>query len=125
MIVAGFGFRASASAASLLDALEQAIDAVAPTHLSAPGDKVDAPCLRAVAARLCLPVVAVDEFAGVETVTRSAKVLAERGVGSVAEAVALVAAGEGARLRAPRTISTDRLATCAIALGGDERGGVS
>ncbi len=123
MIVAGFGFRTSASAGSLLDAFEQAVGEAEPTHLSAPGDKVDAPCLRDVAARLRLPVVAVEAFVEVETVTQSAKVLAERGVGSVAEAVALVAAGEGAHLLAPRTISADRLATCAIAVGAGGSGG--
>ena len=125
MIVAGFGFRTSASAASLLDAFEQAAGATAPTHLSAPGDKIDAPCLRDAAASLCLPVVAVEDFAQVETVTQSAKILAERGVGSVAEAVALVAAGEGARLLAPRTISADRLATCAVAIAAGNRGDAS
>ncbi|PJE32767.1 precorrin methylase, partial [Pseudooceanicola lipolyticus] len=33
---------------------------------------------------------------------------------------ALAAAGPGARLRAPRAISDDRMATCAIAIGASE-----
>jgi cobalt-precorrin 5A hydrolase len=43
--------------------------------------------------------------------------LAARGVGSVAEAVALAAAGPGARIVVARVISSDRMATCAIAQG--------
>ncbi|ENO84722.1 hypothetical protein C666_16775, partial [Thauera linaloolentis 47Lol = DSM 12138] len=42
---------------------------------------------------------------------------AARGCGSVAEAAALAAAGQGARLLAIRHISPDRSATCAIAQG--------
>lgn len=119
MIVAGFGFRASATAASLLDAFERAVEADRPTHLSAPDDKADAACMRAVAESLQLPVVPVDGGAALamHTITQSPRVLAERGTGSVAEAVALAAAGEGARLAGPRVISEDRLATCAIAMG--------
>ena len=36
--------------------------------------------------------------------------------GSVAEAAALAAAGPGARLLAPRMISADRMASCALAM---------
>ena len=119
MIVAGFGFRASATAASLLDAFAQATGTDRPTHLSAPVDKAAAECLRAVSQYLRLPVVAVDcaQLSATETLTRSAKVLETRGVGSIAEAAALAAAGYGATLAAPRSISNDRLATCAIAIG--------
>ena len=120
MIVAGFGFRTSATAASLLDAFEQAVGADRPTHLSAPQDKAGDDCLRAVAKQLHLPVMSVDceALSAVETLTQSPKVFAARGVGSVAEAAALAAAGHGATLAGPRSISTDRLATCAIAVGG-------
>ncbi|MCP1313705.1 cobalamin biosynthesis protein, partial [Halomonas sp. 707D7] len=38
------------------------------------------------------------------------------GTGSVAEAAALLAAGHGARLVAPRLISNDRKATAALAV---------
>jgi len=40
-----------------------------------------------------------------------------RGCGSVAEAVALAAAGAGGRLLVTRHMSPDRTATCAIAQG--------
>ncbi|GGX95703.1 hypothetical protein GCM10007160_24160 [Litchfieldella qijiaojingensis] len=56
------------------------------------------------------------------TITRSRHSLRARGTGSVAEAVALLAAGPGAELLGPRLISMDRLATVAAArapLGGD------
>lgn len=42
------------------------------------------------------------------------------GVGSVAEAAALAAAGPDAKLLAPRAISADGLATCALAEGNAE-----
>ncbi|HZV10809.1 MAG TPA: precorrin methylase, partial [Novosphingobium sp.] len=44
-----------------------------------------------------------------------ARMIARFGTGSLAEALALVAAGPGARLIAPRHISTDGMATAAIA----------
>lgn len=50
--------------------------------------------------------------------THSPRVQAMFGVGSVAEAAALVGAGEGSRLVAPRM--TTPLAACALARGGDE-----
>jgi cobalt-precorrin 5A hydrolase len=119
MIVAGFGFRASASASSLLDAFAQATGAHRPTHLSAPEDKAGMDCMRAVSEHLQLPVAAVScgQMSAQETPTQSGKVIETRGVGSVAEAAALAAAGDGATLVEPRSISSDSLATCAIAIG--------
>ena len=114
MIVAGFGFSTRASTASLRDALEKcdtAVDAVATL-----ADKAEA--LRPLAVELGLPMIAVTG-ALPETPTQSEHSLAERGVGSVAEACALAAAGAGAYLRGTRVISDDRLATCAIAQGGN------
>ena len=68
---------------------------------------------------LALPLIAVtpDALRAMETPTRSAVSLAARDTGSVAEAAALAAAGEGAWLIASRRISPDRMATCAIAQG--------
>lgn len=119
MIVAGFGFRASASASSLLDAFAQATRAHRPTHLSAPEDKIEVDCMRAASKHLQLPVLAVScgQMSAQETPTQSSKVFETRGVGSVAEAAALAAAGDGATLVESRSISSDRLATCAIAIG--------
>lgn len=117
MIVAGFGFRGAATAESLLDALDKARGPQAPALLATAEDKAAAPALQALAARLGLPIHAVtlDALAQVETPTRSARVRALRGSGSVAEAAALVAAGPGASLLGPRAVSADRMATCALA----------
>ena len=136
--VAGFGFRRGATVASLRDALAQAMAAAPPwpraatvtsplplpplVLLAAPQDKADAPCLRALAYELGLPVHAVDAAVlnVTPTLTDSAKVRALRGSGSTAEAAAWVAAsvhgGPGAILLHPRAMSADRLATCAIAV---------
>ncbi|SDY31179.1 cobalamin biosynthesis protein [Citreimonas salinaria] len=115
MIVAGFGFRAAATADSLRDALARAgKDADA---LATAADKAEAPAFRALADALSLPVTAVppEALAAQETATHSEASLAAHGTGSVAEAAALAAAGPGARLLAPRAISGDRMATCALA----------
>jgi cobalt-precorrin 5A hydrolase len=50
-------------------------------------------------------------------VTRSERIATSFGVGSLAEAVALVAAGRNARLVSSRVVSQDRTATAAIAEG--------
>ena len=115
MIVAGFGFRQTATVASLQSAL--AATKAAPTALAAPHDKCAATILISLANSMNLPLipVRVEDLSKAETLTRSARVMEERGTGSVAEAAALVAAGPGARLQAPRSVSQDRLATCAIA----------
>lgn len=129
MTVAGFGFRKQASLASLRDALAQALAHPA-VRASAPGPitllataqgKADAPCLQALAASLKLPVCAVapQDMASIQTLSDSAPVRARCGTGSVAEAAALAAAmrvaGPAATLLHPRAVSSDRLATCAIA----------
>ncbi|GAA0747844.1 precorrin methylase [Sphingomonas sp. ABOLD] len=112
MIVAGFGYRSGATAASLRSALALAQTGAPPvTHVATLADKL--PLLAA----LGLPTIVVDAVAGVATPTRSPASLAARGTGSVAEAAALAAAGPGARLLVTRQISPDRMATCAIAEG--------
>jgi cobalt-precorrin 5A hydrolase len=128
MMVAGFGFRRSATLASLQDALARALEfappatpATAITLLAAAHDKADADCLRSLATDLRLPLCAVApaQVAAASCLTNSATVRALRGTGSTAEAAALAVAllhgGPGARLLHPRSVSTDRLATCAIA----------
>lgn len=120
MIAAGFGFRSSATAESLRDALERAAGGHRVTLLAAPADKADADALRSLADALGVPVVAIAaaELAATDTPSRSPRVIAARGTGSVAEAAALAAAGRAgpARLPGPRVVSADRLATCAIAV---------
>lgn len=119
MIVAGFGFRETARVESLRDALGQAMTGEPLTHLSVPEDKAAANSIVALAEQMKLPVLAVSNaaMAAIDTPTQSSVVLEKRGTGSVAEAVALAGAGDGAQLQGPRCISSDRLATCAIAIG--------
>lgn len=122
MIVAGFGLRASATEASLAEALERAAWGLAPELIAAPADKAAAPALNALAARLGVPVRAVTRAelaAAPSTPTQSPRILARYGTGSAAEAAALAAAGPGARLLWPRRISADRRASCAVAIAGE------
>ena len=117
MIVAGFGFRASATEDSLRDAL--ALTSVAKVDaIATPTDKAQSNALHAFAKARNLPVLEVDASAmqAVETPTESATVREKRGTGSVAEACALGALNN-AKLTTPRVVSADRLATCAIAQG--------
>jgi cobalt-precorrin 5A hydrolase len=73
----------------------------------------------AAAKHFGLRVVPVDlsDMRGVATSTQSERILNKFGVGSLSEAVALTVAGGNARLLSPREISSDRMATAAIAEG--------
>ena len=121
VIVAGFGFRAGATAESLADALERAGAGNRVFALATAADKARAAPFVSFAAALDLAIHPIDAvtLAGQETATRSAASLAARGAGSVAEAAALAGAGSGARLIAPRVVSGDGMATCALAEGND------
>lgn len=110
MRVAGLGFRrgtgsgpllAAISAAGAVDALATAAEKAQELAAAVPGHRVLG--------------VAV---AGVATPTQSARVLALKGTGSVAEAAALVAAGRGARLVLPRQVIDG--VTIAVAEGEGE-----
>ena len=121
MIVAEFGFRVGAS----VDALRAALGAAQQGHprveaLAAPDDKLALVSQLAQAMRV--PVIAVSprSLQKTSTPTRSVASLKARATGSVAEAAALVAAGPGACLLTPRHISSDRMATCAIARSAAE-----
>jgi cobalt-precorrin 5A hydrolase len=118
VIVAGLGFRRGADVAALRAALA-ALGAVHIDRLATAADKADAAALRQLAAEMGVMVVAVDAglMAAQPVVTHSARVIALRGTGSVAEAAALAAAGDGARLIAPRVISSCGMATAALAEG--------
>lgn len=114
MRVAGLGFRGAATVEDLHMALQLAggpVDLLATDHT-----KAASPALTALAARLNLPIRAV-EVAGHPTPTTSARVIARFATGSVAEAAALVAAGPGARLVGPRVATPNGMATAAIAEG--------
>jgi len=124
MIVAGLGFRKNASANAIAGIIADAlaavdIDAASLNALATASEKgFDAGFLE-TARRLRLRVILVGEAelaeAGKRALTSSERVLAEKGVPSVAEAAALAAAGSGARLLGPRV--TNREAACAIAIG--------
>ncbi|MGI9370166.1 MAG: cobalamin biosynthesis protein [Ruegeria sp.] len=121
MIVAGIGFSSAASADSLRAAFEIASAGYEVDALATVTDKIgnDALAEFVRTSKLPLRYVEVNELAGQNTLTCSAKSRAAYGTGSVAEAAALAAAGPQARLLSTRQISGDRLATCAIAIGGN------
>ncbi len=115
MVIAGFGCRAEATSESFRSAL--AATGMRPDALAVPADRagVIAPICRGRG--LAVHAVAAELLSDIDTPTRSTVSLAARGVGSVAEAAALAAAGPGARIVGLRVISSDRMATCAIAQG--------
>ena len=119
IVIAGFGFRASAVLDSLTSALEKAADGLAVTGFAAPADKIYHPALTALARHCDLPLYAVDTetIKATDTATRSAIVLEKRQTGSVAEAAALALFNSTAKLICIRQISADGRAACALATG--------
>ena len=122
MIVAGVGFRRSAAADEIVALVERALAeaGLEPARLSrlatlAPLSSEVA--FRDAARRLAVPPVGVDgataRDAAPRVQTTSARALAAHGVGSVAEAAALGAAGPESRLVHGRIASA--AATCALA----------
>jgi cobalt-precorrin 5A hydrolase len=124
MMVAGIGCRKGAVADAVSEALAAAlarcgiepssIDALATAY-----SKSDEPGIVTAARLLGVPLICVPEkdmkLAADRAVTRSARVLALKGVPSVAETAALAAAGASSRLLAPRFATPT--VTCAIAVG--------
>jgi cobalt-precorrin 5A hydrolase len=119
MRTVGIGFRAAAELSSLQDALQKA--------LSLNGTKIDAivtesaksreKVFRELAAVLQVPGlgIAPRDLEQMITPTQSQRIQDRFGTGSLAEAAALVAAGPTARLVVERVISSDGMATAAIA----------
>jgi cobalt-precorrin 5A hydrolase len=117
MIVAGLGFRASATEADLAEVLAFArVPGMKLDALATIPQRAVAPAMQACAASLGLPIRAV-AVAGQPTPTQSARVAARFGTGSIAEAAALVAAGPDARLIVGRVTLANGMATAAIAEG--------
>lgn len=121
-VVAGFGFRANATVASLRSALEAA-NATQPasllTALATAQDKATHPAILELANELALPLraVALAQLASATASMTFSHHIPERyGARSVAESSALAAAGPGAQLLASRAISTDKMATAALAV---------
>lgn len=122
MIVAGIGCRRGAAREDVLAAIRSALAAAALTLesldlVATAAEKGGEHGIVAAAAILGRPLVLVPSeslrAAGAGAVTRSERVVALFAVPSVAEAAALAAAGDGARLIAPRRV--EGAATCALA----------
>ncbi|MBB3232629.1 cobalamin biosynthesis protein [Halomonas stenophila] len=118
MRVAGFGFRRSATLASLAEALDRLETRHGPVDRLAAAESMR-PRVEALGEARGLATLGVpdDALASAATLTHSRHSRRARGTGSVAEAVALLAAGPGATLLGPRLVSTDRRATAAVAKG--------
>lgn len=122
MIAAGFGMRREVDTAELVALFERALreaglDGANVACFATLRDRAGEPAFCGIALRFGVAARAVDtaEMARVtqRLATHSARVERLHGVGSVAEAAALVAAGVEARLVLPRIAS--KAATCAIA----------
>ena len=123
-VVAGFGFRADATVASLRNALQAAtLNATPPpprlTALATAQDKAMHPAIIELAHELALPLQAValaQLTSATASVTYSHSIPERYGARSVAESSALEAAGPGAQLLTPRAISADKMAAAALAV---------
>ncbi|WP_183436644.1 cobalamin biosynthesis protein [Methylobacterium sp. R2-1] len=122
-VVAGIGFRRATAAAEIVALLNRALaEAGLPSErlsaIATASDRAAEPTVREAAAAFGLAPTALDAAALTATdarvVTRSPRIEASRGVGSVAEAAALACAGPEARLLLPRITSGG--ATCALAV---------
>ncbi len=116
--VVGFGYRQAATLASLTEVLSQV------ESLYGRADRLAAPrslwpLVHELGCKRNITVIAVDDEAlpSVVTITASPYSVQARGTGSVAEATALLGAGNEANLLGPRLISADRSATAAMAKG--------
>ena len=116
MRIAGFGCRYSATLASLAEALERLEARYGPADRLAAAESMR-PLVERLGEVRGLATLGVPDaaLASAETLTRSAHSRQARGTGSVAEAVARLAAGPGAALLGPRLIASDRRATAAMA----------
>ena len=120
MRVVGLGLRSAATPASL-EELIQRLQVTPDLPLAVPAFRESHPAvldLQRRGPRIIPPPEAA--LSGGSTPTRSPRILARHGTGSIAEACAIVAAGPDARIIAPRAVSTDGCATAAIAQS-DER----
>lgn len=125
-LVAGLGFRRATPPAEIVALLRRALReaGLAPERLAAiatAADRAGEPAIREAAAAFGLIPTRVDAAVlmavDARVVTRSSRIEASRGVGSVAEAAALACAGPAARLLLPRITSAG--ATCALAMFED------
>ncbi|CUA88988.1 Cobalamin synthesis G C-terminus [Chelatococcus sambhunathii] len=121
MIALGIGLTSAVDGAAIAALARRALAhaGLEASVLAVPDWRADLPAVAAAARLLGLPVAPVLRAAmqtvEAAVVTRSPESLARYGVGSVAEAAALVAAGRGARLLVARLAAAG--ATCAVAEG--------
>ncbi|NEY91530.1 cobalamin biosynthesis protein [Tabrizicola oligotrophica] len=115
MRVAGIGFRQGVPLDTLRGVLRavEALGGPAEALASLPEKAADAR-LQSLAAERGLPLYPV-AVAGLATPTRSLRIMARHGTGSVAEAAALAACGPGAKITVARITAPDGMATCAMA----------
>lgn len=121
-LVAGIGIRPGTATADILACLDEALaiaglaGAATPRFATLASRAAEVGMVAAAAARSAELVAVPDEaLKGFEAAcaTRSTRIASLYGVGSVAEAAALAAAGPGGRLVQPRIAS--RRVTCALA----------
>jgi cobalt-precorrin 5A hydrolase len=124
MIVAGIGCRSGISTDAVLEAVALAmrqcgVERPQLCALATSASKAAEDGLAGAASKLGLPLLFISstamQLAASGAITVSARALELKGVPSVAEAVALSAAGRRARLLAPRIVTAS--VTCAIAEG--------
>lgn len=122
-IVAGIGFRHAAAAEAIVASIERALTSLDLPNarlaaIATAADRAGEAAIRAAAARFGLEPIGLTPAAlravDAAVPTRSARIEAARGVGSLAEAAALAAAGPGGRLLLARIAQRD--VTCALAL---------
>ncbi len=121
IVFAGIGASRGAPAEEVAELLEEALReaGLAPQSIAAIGTislKADEAAINALARDMNVPLrlFEAEELAAVDVPSPSAVVLAETGSPSVAEAAALLLAGEGGRLVLPKRKSAN--ATCALAM---------
>ena len=131
-LIAGVGFRGATASAEIVALVRRALAEAGLAEaglaerdlaaLATAADRAGRPAIWEAAAAFGLTPVAVEAAAltaaDARVATRSARIAALRGVGSVAEAAALAHAGPRARLLLPRIASAG--ATCALAVGGPD-----
>jgi cobalt-precorrin 5A hydrolase len=124
MMVAGIGCRTGVSAEDVAEVIAAALERCRLARaqidaLATDASKSNETGIIAAAAAMALPLifVATGQMQAVANgaITQSERVIALKGVPSVAETAALAVAGRAARLLAPRVASAS--ATCAIAQG--------
>ena len=113
--VVGLGLRAAAELEGVQD-LFRRLQVMPPLTLAVPAFRQTHPVVAGLeAAGFRLVPIPEAMLLGVSTPTRSPRILARFGTGSLAEACAIIAAGSGARLVEPRVISADGCVTAALA----------